>query len=348
MDKVIVSDSPHIRKSRTTKGIMLDVLIALIPAAIAGCVYFGWKALLILVISVLSAVASEVIYSLCAKKSIHRIIKEFDFTSVITGLLLGMTLSSAVPWYVPMLGSAFAIIAVKMLFGGTGKNIVNPAIAGRIFAFIAFQSVMISGWVNPNYPALEVMTGASNGVNSGATALTTLLQEGLTKLRVSNLDLFLGTGVQGCIGETSKLALLVGGVYLAARKVIDWKWPVIYIGVTGLITVFLHKCNFDYFLPSILSGGLFLGAIFMATDYVTSPNNDKASYIYYVLLGVVTALLRYATGIEVVSFAILLMNLIVPLLNTHVRPRPFGSKPYMQIIKEKFAKKAVKEGKNDR
>lgn len=327
MNKVIISDTPHIRSPRTTKGIMIDVCIALLPAVIMGCVFFGWKALMILGLSCVSCLVTEFVYALCLKKSVKTIIKEFDFTSLVTGLLLGMVFSSNVDWYVPILSGIFAIAVVKMLFGGTGKNIVNPAITGRIFAFIAFPATMISGWAQTTIPAIN------ETVNTGATALTGLLANG--SAGISNLDLFLGTGVQGCIGETCKIALIIGGVYLVCRKVIDWKWPLLYIITEGLMACILGK-SMSMFLPSILSGGLILGAIFMATDYVTSPSNSLACYFYFIILGIITAILRNATGIEVVSFAILLMNLLVPLFNKHIKPRPFGS-PKL------FSKKAKKE-----
>ncbi len=336
MPQVLVSDSPHVRSKRTTKHIMLDVIIALLPAAIIGCVYFGLKALMVLSIATASSIATEIVYALFQKKNIKNILKEFDLTSIVTGLLLGMTLSSSVPWYVPVLASVFAIAVVKMLFGGTGKNIVNPAIAGRVFAFIAFQGVMISGFVNAS------IAPVSGTVQSGATALTALFSGGTEAVSLSNLDLFLGTGVAGCIGETSKIALLIGGIYLCIRKVISWQFPTIYILVTGLVAVMIGKFDFALFLPSILSGGLFLGAIFMATDYVTSPSNKKASYFYFILLGIITAVLRAATHIEVVSFAILLMNLTVPLFNAYIRPRPFGSPPVFAKLKNKID--AKKEG----
>ena len=340
MNQVIINDSPHTRGKRTTRGIMLDVIIALIPVTIMGCVYFGWKALVTVILSVLSAVLTEFVYLLITKKTLAQIIAQFDFTSIITGLLLALTLNANTPFYVPVLASIFAIAVTKMMFGGTGKNIVNPAIAGRVFAFIAFTSVMTSNWANVLVPAIH------GEVSTGATVLTTLLQEGLDKVNISNLDLFLGTGVTGCIGETCKIALVIGYIYLVIRKVIKWQWPVIYIVVTGLMSVALNKFDFAYFMPSILSGGLFLGAIFMATDYTTSPHCDKASYIYYILLGIVTAALRKATSIEVVSFAILLMNLVVPLLNVYVRPHIFGAPTFIQKVKAKQqAKKAAKAEK---
>ena len=332
MNRVVVSDTPHVRSKRTTKGIMLDVIIALIPATVMGCIYFGWRAVFTLALCIISAVATEFVWLLAKKVNIKVIIKRFDLTSIVTGLLLGLTMPALdySLWYIPILCSVFAIGVTKMLFGGTGKNIVNPAIAGRVFGFIAFSSAMVSGWVVPNVGAID-----GNTVVGGATPLTAMLADGLTAMGVSNLDLFLGTGVMGCIGETCKVALLAGGIYLVVRKVIKWQWPVIYIGITGLISVAMVG-DWNFFLPSILSGGLILGAVFMATDYVTSPNNKWASYVYYIILGAITALLRFGTGIEVVSFAILLMNLIVPLLNTYIRPRPFGSKPIKVLIKEKI------------
>lgn len=339
MKKFAVSDSPHIRAKRTTRGIMFDVILALLPAAVMGCVYFGWKALLVLVLSVFSAVAAEVVYRLCLKENIKDIFRTMDLTSVITGLLLGMTLSSNVPWYVPVLASIFAIVAVKMLFGGTGKNIVNPAITGRVFAFISFQSVMISGWA---VPTIGSLTGAT--IDASATPLTNLLKDGVSAMGVSNLDLFLGTGVMGCIGETCKIALLLGGVYLVVRGVIDWKWPTLYILGTGLFSVLFNGMQWNLFLPSILSGGLILGAVFMATDYVTSPSTTGGNIVYYVALALLTALLRKYTKIEVVSFAILLMNLFVPLINTYIRPRVFGAPSLLTKLREKWAqRKARKE-----
>ena len=341
---VIVSGAPHFRRNRTTKGIMLDVLIALVPATVAGFVYFGWRAVFTVALSLVASVGTEVIWLLCRKKSLKEIVSQFDFTSCVTGLLLALTMPAFEYkyFYIPILSAVFAVGVAKMFFGGTGKNIVNPAIAGRVFAFISFQSAMVSGWMVPQFASLS-------GINavSSATPLTAMLGDGLGAVGVSNLDLFLGTGVMGCIGEMCKLALLVGFVYLIVRKVIKWQWPVIYVAVTGLLSCALGK-SMGYFLPSILSGGLLLGAIFMATDYVTSPNNKWACYVYYILLGAVTALLRFGTKIEVVSFAILLMNLIVPLLNLWIRPRPFGSLPIGKAIKAKIdglkKKSAEKKG----
>ena len=341
MEKVLVSDSPHIRGKRTTRGIMLDVLVALLPATVMGCVYFGSAAIVNIVVSIAAAVISELAFRLIKRENIKNILRDFDFTSVVTGLLLSLSLPPQTPWYVPLLSAIFAIVAVKMLFGGTGKNIVNPAITGRVFAFIAFQSVMVSGWLAPSIGAISpvVTTGASGTVSTGATELTSMLGGG--ELSVSLLDLFLGTGVAGSIGETCKLALLLGGVYLVVRKVIKWEYPVIYIAVTGLMAVFTNGGDFSYFLPSI----------FMATDYVTSPHTRLGNWIYMAALGVVTGALRAATGIEVVSFAILLMNLLVPLINAYVKPRIFGAPSFAARIKTKIdeakRKRAAKADKEE-
>lgn len=319
---------------------MLDVTVALLPAAVMGCVFFGVSALITILISVAASVATEFVYCLCLKKKPLDIVRSFDFTSVVTGLLLAMCLPSHVKWYVPLISAVFSIAVVKMLFGGTGKNIVNPAITGRVFAFIAFQSMMVSGWVAPTISALD------GSVTTGATQLTSIL--GGNGYSVSLLDMFLGTGMAGCIGETCKLALLIGGIYLVVRKVIKWQFPVIYIVVEGFVAVCLAKFDFAQFLPSILSGGLFLGAIFMATDYVTSPNSTAGNYVYFVALGILTAVLRAATKIEVVSFAILLMNLLVPLINAYIRPRPFGAPVFIERIRAKTeAKKAAKAAKEE-
>ncbi len=327
---LVFSPSPHVKKARTTKNIMLDVCIALAPVTVMGIIYFGLSAFLIMALAVISAVLSEIVYLLICRKTLKEILKQFDFTSCVTGMLIGLTMGSQTPLYVPILASIFAIIVVKMLFGGTGKNLVNPAITGRVFAFISFTSVMASGWILPSIPA--IFGGSSLNPETGATILTNIFAEGGALPTLSVLDMFLGTGMAGCIGETCKAALLLGGIYLAVRKVINIGYPAIYVAVTGLFTVCLNGFNFEYFFPAILSGGLILGAIFMATDYTTTPNTTLGNVIYFILLGLVTAGLRQATGIEVVSFVILLLNLIVPLIDKFVITKPFG------FVKQKKAK----------
>ncbi|MBQ8426712.1 MAG: RnfABCDGE type electron transport complex subunit D [Clostridia bacterium] len=324
------SASPHVKAPRTTRQIMIDVCIALLPAVVMGIVYFGLTAFFIILTSLISAVASEFVYLLIMGKKFKQIAKEFDFTSCVTGLLIALSIGSQSPIYVPAFASVFAIIVVKMIFGGTGKNLVNPAVTGRIFAFMSF-TVILGGWVAPSISS--IFGGMSYNPDTSATILTDTLN-GNNAINMHPIDLLLGTGLYGCIGETCKVALILGGVYLAIRGVINITYPIIYIAVTGLFTVALNGFNFEYFLPSILSGGLFLGAIFMATDYTTTPNTTVGNIVYFIALGLVTAGLRMATGIEVVSFAILLMNLFVPLIDKFIIPKPFG---YVKPKKKKEA-----------
>lgn len=314
------SNSPHAKGANTTRKIMLNVCLALLPACVMGCVFFGWKALLVIALSAVSAVASEIVYLLVMKKPFKQILREFDFSSLVTGLLLAMCLSSEVKWYIPVLSAVFAVVVIKMIFGGTGKNLVNPALGGRIFAFLSFGTMM-TAYAQP-YTG-EVLTGA--------TSLGGLLELGEMP---NNLDLLLGN-VAGCIGETCKIALIAGGLYLVIRGILDWRWPVLYIAVAGLMSVALNKFDFAYFLPSILSGGLMLGAIFMATDYTTSPNTTWGNVLYFVVLGALTAVLRHFAKMEIVSFAIFLMNLFVPLIDKFIVNRPFG---YVKAKKAKEAK----------
>lgn len=362
MAQYVYSSSPHIKSGNTTRRIMIDVCIALLPACIAGCVLMGVAnpaysklgllSFMQLVICCVSAVAAEFVYLLCCKKSFKNILHEFDFSSLVTGLLIGMNLYPTSKWYVGILASVFAIVIVKMIFGGTGKNIVNPAIAGRIFAFIAFGAAFggAMGFVNPNSgSAVTILSPISSGnVTAGATPLQALFNSNYTST-LTNLDLFLGTGVAGCVGEVCKLALIAGGIYLVVRGVLNFRWPLVYIATTGVVAVLISLIEgatfanaVAIFLPSILSGGLILGAIFMATDYVTTPNTKLGNYIYFVCLGVLTAVLRRAVKGEAVSFAILLMNLLVPLFDLYIRRKPFG---YVKPVKEKKAKNQEKEGK---
>lgn len=318
MAKFVYSSSPHVKTPLTTRRIMIEVSIALLPACIMGIVYFGLVALLTLAVSVVAAIASELVYRLCQKVSFTTFWKEFDFTSVVTGLLIGMNMPANIPVYVPILASVFAIVIVKMVFGGTGKNIVNPAIAGRVFAIISFAGLMTT------YPSANMNSVSGGFITTGSTPLGWLYNPTEINNTLTNLDLFLGTGVPGVIGETCKAALLLGGIYLCARGIINFRWPIVYIAVTGLFTVALNGFDFNYFLPSILSGGLFLGAIFMATDYVTSPTTKLGNYIYFVLLGLLTAGMRQVKGTEMVSYCILFMNLFVPLIDKYIVKRPFG------------------------
>lgn len=356
MSNYVYSSSPQIRSNRTTKRIMIDVCIALLPACLAGCILLGWGALLQLALASVTAVLAEFVFQLCCKKSVKQILSEFDYSSLVTGLLIGMNMYVTSKWYVSILASIFAIVVVKMLFGGTGKNIVNPAIAGRVFAFIAFGAAFGGTFcANPESNSVSQID-ITHSIQAGATPLQSLYNSDIANT-LSNWDLLLGTGVQGCVGEICKLALIIGGIYLVIRGVLNFRWPLVYIVVTGVVSVliaWIEGCRnstiasssvvsveftkaLGVFLPSILSGGVMLGAIFMATDYVTTPNTKLGNYVYFVLLGLLTAVLRWAVGGEVVSFVILLMNLFVPLFDMYIRRKPFG---YVKQKKEKSVKEA--------
>lgn len=325
MEKFVISNTPHVKASASTKRIMIDVLIALTPALVASIVFFGARSILLNALSLASAFLAEVLYLIVRGEKFKEIIKKFDFTSLVTGLLIGLNLPITAPWYAPVFGGAFAIVVVKMLFGGTGKNFVNPAVAARVFLIISFAGAMTE-ISTPKIASINPL-----GAETYATSLSYVLKG---TYPVSNLDLLLGTGVSSsAIGETCKVALIVGYLYLAIRQVIDFKYPLIYVGVCGL-TACLIQGSFQAFLPSILSGGLILGAIFMATDYVTTPNTTLGNVIYFVALGVVTAVLRYLKGTEVVSYCILLMNFFVPLIDRYVVPKPFGAQKTAKEAKD--------------
>ena len=293
---------------------MTDVLIALCPTFIAGIVFFGIRAFGVVAVSALTCVAAEVLFRLAKKEKLKEIFRTFDFTSLVTGVIMGLSLGSQTPLYLPVFGGVFAIIVVKMLFGGTGKNFVNPAVTGRIFIAVSFGQLAVGGWLSPSIGLI--------GQNSG---------------EFPNLfNLFLGTGIAGCIGETSKLCILVGFAYLLLRGVINWWAPTIFVLLAGLTTSVL-KLDTSLFLPSMMSGGLIFAAVFMATDYVTTPNTRLGNIIYFVALGVLTGVFRTINGGGAVSYCILLMNLFVPLIDRYIIPKPFG---YERV------KKAKKEAQN--
>lgn len=311
-----VSPSPHETGGITTASIMRDVLIALLPATVWGIYAFGWRAALVLLLSVVSAVLFEALTQILLKRTVTIA----DGSAAVTGLLLGLNLSSEVPLYVPVVGAAFAIIVVKQLFGGIGKNIMNPALAARVFLMLAWTEGM------SNYaPAFDAVASATPlvSVNAG------LLPEGL-----GLLDLFLGHH-GGCIGEVSVLMLLIGGIYLLCRRVIRWHIPVAMLGTVALLTFLFPVLpegidptlvNRAVFMTaSLCSGGLVLGAFFMATDYVTSPVTNLGRLIYGAGCGALVVFIRYFGGYnEGVSFAILIMNALVWYLDMATKPRVFG------------------------
>ena len=301
--KLHVSASPHIRSARTTQSIMLDVVIALLPAAIAGVILFGLSALAVIVCCVAGSVLSEFVFNLLLKKEQT----VGDLSAVVTGLLLALNLPANVPLWQAGVGSVFAIIVVKCLFGGLGHNLVNPAITARVFMLVAFGSMAQAAF------PLDAVAGATPLVELAAGNSPSLM------------DLFLGkTG--GAIGETCTLALLIGGIYLLCRRVIQWHLPVAFIGTVFLFTLALVGFDFVTALAWTLSGGLFLGAIFMATDYVTSPATPLGMFVFGVLAGVLTVVIRFFGNYpEGVSFAILFMNIMTPFIDKWTARKPFGT-----------------------
>ncbi|MCD7862066.1 MAG: RnfABCDGE type electron transport complex subunit D [Lachnospiraceae bacterium] len=308
-----VSTSPHVRDLKTTRQLMTDVFIALLPAAVAGAVWFGWHALLLEVVCVAAAVAFEYIFQKCMKKEITA----FDGSAAVTGLLLAMNLPSQFPVWKALLGAAFAIIVVKQLYGGIGQNFMNPALGGRVFLSISFAGSM----TNFSLASGSLAAAKISETVSSATPLA-LAQEGVISLK----DVFLGTTL-GVIGETSAFLLILGGVYLLVRKVIQIHIPLAYLGSFLIMMILFSPNHLDaqYLAGQLFSGGLMLGAFFMATDYVTSPITEKGKVIFGVLLGVLTAIFRlYGSSAEGVSYAIIIGNLLVPLIEKVTRPVAFG------------------------
>lgn len=312
MDKKLnVSSSPHLRTPQNTSFLMRSVVIALLPAAIMGIINFGWRALLIMLVSI----ASCILFETFMNKLLKRENTISDYTAIITGLLLAMNLPVSVPLWLPVVGSAFAIIIVKMLYGGLGQNIVNPALAARCFLLISFAGAMYNfSGAQPLFSGVDV--------TSSATPLA-IMKAGES---ISLSDAFFGFTL-GTIGETSALAILIGGLYLAITKVIDVKIPIVYIATFTLMMGLIgpHGFDFYYLACQICSGGLMLGAWFMATDYVTSPITPMGRVVFAVLLGILTSLFRCGgSSIEGVSYAILFCNLLVPLIEKVTIRKAFG------------------------
>lgn len=304
-DLLNVSNSPHARDKRTTASIMRDVFIALLPASVYGVYNFGARAAVILLISTISAVVWEAIY----QKMMNQKVTISDCSAAVTGLLLGMNLSHTVAWWMPILGSAFAIIIVKQLFGGLGQNFMNPALGARCFLVISFTGQMTSF--------------TYDGV-TGATPLY-LVKTG-EMAAVSVKDMFFGN-IAGTIGETSALWLLVGAAYLLIRKVISIRIPAIYIITVVIMVTIFGGQGFDlnYIAAHVFGGGLILGAFFMATDYVSSPITVKGQVVFAILLGILTSVFRLFGGTaEGVSYSIIICNLLVPLIEKYTMPTPFG------------------------
>ena len=303
-----VASSPHIRGDFRTSRLMLDVVIALIPTLAVGVISLGFRALLVTLISMAAAVVAELLYSLLLRKRNTLA----DCSALVTGLLFALTLPATTPYYVVALGSAFAIFFVKLLCGGLGQNIFNPALAARAFVLMLF-------------PVALTRYAEVDGVSS-ATPLHHMVMPALPEESI--LDMFLGN-CPGSIGELSALALIIGGIYLVVRKVISARIPLAYIGTVAVLTLVFSKTDspVQWMLYSLFSGGLMLGAIFMATDYATSPVTAKGQIVYGIGCGVLTVIFRYF-GLfpEGVTYAILLMNACVWVIDRYTAPRRFGVK----------------------
>jgi len=326
-NEIIVSTPPHVKSKRTTKKIMADVIIALLPATVMAIVSYRLYALTLVLVSVATAVATEFIYYFITRDGFSDKLKnagsvcrswckQFDFTSVITGLILALILPANTQWYEIAIGAFFAICLVKMVFGGTGKNLVNPAAIGRAVLFISFSL------------SAGVSLADDGTLVTGATYLSGSLLQGTTE-GATLLQLFLGNGLaSAAIGESCKAAILAGYLYLCVKKVIKWWQPLLLVVLSSFLSVCLAAAaeGFDItlFPYYILSGGLLFGAVFMATDYVTSPKGIYGQIVYYVLLAVLISLLRHYTKLEITSFAIILANLVVPLIDVYIRRKPFG------------------------
>jgi len=298
-----VSSNPHVRAKITTSHIMLAVVIALLPTTIYGIYNFGLNAAILILVTVASTVLTEGIYEKAMKKKITI----GDFSAVVTGLLLALNLPASAPWWIGVIGGVFAILVVKMLFGGLGQNFMNPALAARCFLLISFPSEM---------------TNFNCDTYTGATPLAVLKAGG----EVNILDMLIGR-TAGTIGETSALAILIGACILILLGIIDLRIPGSYI-VTFIVFVGLfggHGFDLAYLSAQLAGGGLMLGAFFMATDYVTRPITIKGQYLFGILLGLMTGIFRiFGPGAEGVSYAIILGNLLVPLIEKVTLPTAFG------------------------
>lgn len=296
-----VSSSPHVRSNDTTQGLMLDVCIAMLPATAFGVFQFGLNALLVLIVTVAACVLSEYVYETIMKKPIT----VYDMSAVVTGMILALNMPASIPLWIPALGGIFAIIVVKQLYGGIGQNFMNPALAGRCFLLISFAGKMsgftLDGWTGAT-PLAQLKAGQSVDVAA----------------------MFVGK-IPGTIGEVSVIALLAGAAYLVYKKVITLRIPVTYILTVAVFAFIFGQQDLTYVAAHICGGGLIFGAFFMATDYVTSPITPGGQIVFGVLLGVLTGLFRIFGGsAEGVSYAIIISNMLVPLIEKYTLPKAFG------------------------
>lgn len=326
--KLTVSASPHVRSAQTVTGIMLNVIIALLPALAASIWLFGPRVLLVCLVTVGTCVLSEYISRRIMKK--HNTLG--DLSAVVTGLLLAFNLPVSIPLWEAAIGSVVAIVVVKQFFGGIGQNFVNPAITGRIILMVSFPTAMTT-WIKP----LSWLDKTAETVTT-ATPLTMMTKGGeLSDELPSLLDMFIGVR-GGSLGETCAAAIIFGGVYLMIRKIISPAIPLSFIGTVAVVMLIAGKGSLQFVAYQLLSGGLMLGAFFMATDYTTSPINLKGRIIFGIGCGLLTSFIRLFGSLpEGVSFSIILMNILVPHIEHLTTPKPFGA---VKEKKEKGAEKA--------
>lgn len=307
-EKYQVSSAPHVRAKDSTSRVMLYVIIALLPASLFGIWNFGYKALVLILVTIASCLASEWIFD----KIVHKKNSLPDLSAVVTGLLLALNLPAGLPWWEAVIGSVFAIVIVKMLFGGLGQNFMNPALGGRCFLLIAFAADMTN------------FSSAKFEAYSGATPLGMIRNQELDSVNI--MDMLTGK-IPGTIGETSVIAILIGAIFLILMGVIDLKIPASYI-VTFAIFMFIfgaQRFDMTYVVAELCGGGLMLGAFFMATDYVTSPITPMGQILFGICCGLLTGIFRcFGANAEGVSFAIILSNLLVPLIEKITVPNAFG------------------------
>ena len=320
--KLIATSNPHIRGSETTRSIMLDVIIAMIPALIFGCFNFGMRALLLTGVSVIGCVFFEWLYRVLLKKPQC----VGDLSAVVTGMLLALTCPVTLDYWAILIGDFFAIIFVKQLIGGIGKNFINPALGGRA-ALVASYAGSMTKWIDPAANKAAVL-GSNVDVVTAATPMAYLKGGDIEGLKAvyGVSDVFLGT-IGGSMGEVSAIALLLGGAYLIWRKVINWQTPVAYIGTVAVISLLFPKggSGVEFMLYSVFGGGLMLGAFFMATDYATSPITKKGQLIYGIGCGLLTVFIRYFGSLnEGVCYSIMVMNCCTALIDKYTKPTRFG------------------------
>ena len=344
--KLIATSSPHIRAAENTRSIMLDVIIAMMPALIWAIVKFGFRALTLTAVSVVGCMFFEWGYRKLLKKpqSVN------DLSAAVTGILLAFVCPVNMPYWMILVGDFFAIVVVKQLFGGLGTNFLNPALAGRAFLMLSYP-VPMTTWVLPGQENWVSIISAADAVTGSTPLSADFMKNGILP-DASLADMFIGN-VGGCVGEVSAIALLIGGIYLIARKVIRIRIPLAYILTVAVLTLIFSRApegvsSFTWMLYEIFGGGLFLGAFFMATDYVTSPNTPKGEVIFGIGAGLLVVFIRYFGGYpEGVCYSILIMNICVWLIDKATLPKRFGVTAEMRKAEKeqaKAAKKAAKEG----